>query len=92
MTKRYSGKLLTADSEDDIKEPDVPYAPTTLRYKIYKYVKSQGDDGLITAEIHKAVASSSPRRSVEKSLTDLTNQGLVKRVSCRCGRGYIYTM
>lgn len=92
MTRRYSGKLLTAETEEDFKEPNVPYATTSMRYKIYKYVKDNGDDGLITSEIHKEVAPNSPRRSVEKSLTDLTNQGLVKRVSCRCGRGYIYTL
>jgi len=90
---RPTGKLLKADSVSTIldrKETNSMSPENTIKYKIYLYIK-QSKKPMLTNDIHKAVAPSSPRRTIEKRLLDLCNDGSIKREKCFCGCSYIYT-
>ena len=90
---RPTGKLLRSDSVDTIldrKENNTMSPENTIKYKIYMYIK-QSKKPLLANDIHKAVAPTSPRRTIEKRLLDLSNDGSIKRERCVCGCSYIYT-
>jgi len=90
---RPTGKLLKSDSVSailDRKENNSMSPENTIKYKIYLYIK-QSKRPVITNDIHKAVAPISPRRTIEKRLLDLYNDGSIKREKCVCGCAYIYT-
>ena len=87
---RPQGKLLKASSVDDLEDQTLMSPEKTIKYKIYDYIKHNGRS-YTAAQIHLAVARDSPRRTVEKRLLDLSNQGLIKRHSCECGCAYIYS-
>ena len=90
---RPTGKLLKADSTSDIlsaKELGKIFPEKTLKYKVYRFIK-ESKKPLLVNDIHRAISPSSPRRTFEKILFDLANQGIVKRKKCTCGMSHIYT-
>lgn len=87
---RPTGKLLKASTLPIVEKKGV-LPEETLKYRIYSYIK-RAKKPLTTKEIHLGVAVTSPRRSVEKRLLDLTNDGSIKRDQCTCGCSFLYTI
>jgi len=87
---RYSGKLLKADSIEDLKEIHKLEPKDTLRYKAYRYVKDHKRPTTLN-EIHRAISPNSTRRVFERILYDLSNADYISRYKCQCGCSYIYT-
>jgi predicted transcriptional regulator len=84
---RYSGKPMNFEEDVPVVCKNMP--ENTIKYKIYKYIMNCKGT-CTTSEVHKAVAVTSPRRTIEKRILDLYNQGLIKREHCPCGCAYIY--
>lgn len=87
---RPQGKLLKASSVNDLEDQTLMSPEKTIKYKIYNYIK-QSTHSCTASQVHLAVAKDSPRRTVEKRLLDLYNQGLINRHSCECGCAFIYS-
>lgn len=88
---RYNGRPIKPSSVDDILLEEVSKitATNTIKFKIYKYIKNH-DKPFLVNDIHRAVSPTSSRRVIERALTNLTVQGIIKRERCICGCSYIY--
>lgn len=88
---RPQGKLLKASIIDDVVDQTPRMIPeNSIKYRIYKYVMSTNKP-LLTNDIHKKISPSSPRRVIERALTNLALGGFVKRERCICGCSFLYT-
>lgn len=89
---RPTGKLMKTTSIEELTNSNNRISPeNTIKYKLYKQLKKMNKPILAT-ELHKIVAPYSPRRSVEKRLFDLYNEGSIKREKCMCGCSFLYSV